>query len=366
MTNPQSSIANRPGGRSPSRGKFSRVAQVSLFAAFLSPVPFLSGCGRSHTPASGTAPQLPTATVRIETVQRRALPTTEEVVGTVQSRHAVDIAAKISGRILELPVVLGQTVEEGDLVVAMDSQEIQARLEQTEIALRQAETDHRRVESLLGTGAATPSEFDTSNSRLHSARAAVAESKALLGHARITAPLRGVVARRNVDPGDLAMPGQLLLRLEDPVNLRLEADVPGSLLERVPADATLEVRVTGVPEPIPGRVTEIAPVADPATRSLRVKLELPPTPGLRSGQFGRVAIPLAETQTLVVPPTSIVARGQLDIVFVVAQDQARMRIVRPGRVRPEGIEILAGLEAGERIVVEDPAGLTDGQPLLAR
>jgi len=337
-----------------------------LLAAVLSTLPFLFGCGRSHTPASGTAVDLPTATVRIEAVQRRGLPTTEEVVGTVQSRHAVDIAAKISGRILELPVVLGQTVEEGDLLVAMDSQEIQARLEQAGVALRQAETDHRRVESLLGTGAATPAEFDNAVSRVHSARAAVAESKALLGHARITAPMRGVVARRNVDPGDLAMPGQLLLRLEDPVNLRLEADVPASLFERVPSDAQLEVRVTGVLEPIPGRVTEIAPVADPATRSLRVKLELPPTPGLRAGQFGRVAVPLADAEIIVVPPTSILARGQLDIVFVVEQDQARMRIVRLGRERPEGIEILAGLEAGESIVVENPAGLVDGQPLLAR
>jgi RND family efflux transporter MFP subunit len=356
MTNPQSSIPRPPNHV---------ILRFSRLAVILTAVPFLSGCGRSNGPTT-TATDLPTASVRLEAIQPLRLPITEDVVGTVKSRHAADIAAKISGRILELPVVLGQTVEEGDLLVAMDSREIRARLERAEVDQRQAETDYRRIESLQQTGAATQSEKDSATSRYHSARAAVAEANAMLEDARITAPIRGVVARKAVDLGDLAMPGQLLLRLEDPKNLRFETDLPASLLDRLPAGATLPVRIDGVRAPLDGKVIEIAPVADPATRSFHVKLDLPPTPGLRAGQFGRVAVPMAEGDFLVVPPEALVTRGQLDLLFVAVDGKARMRIVRTGRMLAEGIEILAGLNAGERIVVENAAGMIDGQPVSPR
>jgi RND family efflux transporter MFP subunit len=159
------------------------------------------------------------------------------------------------------------------------------------------------------------------------------------------------------------MPGQLLLRIEDPRTLRMEVDIPGSLQERVQAGVIFPVRIDGINVPLEGKVTEIAPVADPATRSLRVKLDLPPTPWLRPGQFGRVAVPLAEAEFMVVPRSALVARGQLDLLFVAVEGKARMRIVRTGRVLPEGIEILAGLSPGESIVVENAEGLIDGQPL---
>ena len=326
----------------------------------------LSGCGRSHPPASTATADLPPASVRLETIQSRTLPVTEEAVGTVKSRHSADIAAKVSGRILELPVTLGQSVKQGDLLLAIDSEDIRARLEQAEVALRQAEIDYRRADSLRQTGAATQAEQDAATSRFHAARAAVTEARAMLEYARIVAPIDGVIARKDAEPGDLAMPGQLLLRLEDPLQLRLEAAIPNSLLDRVQPAAILPVRIDGINEPLEGRVAEIAPVADPATRSLRVKLDLPATPGLRPGQFGRVGIPLAEVDSLVVPASAITQRGQLDLVFVAIDGRAQLRIVRPGRRLAGGIEILAGLNSGETIVVEDAAGLTDGQRLRPR
>jgi RND family efflux transporter MFP subunit len=337
-----------------------------MLGVLITLVMLLSACGRTHGPASAEATDLPPASVRLETIQTRKLLTTEEVVGTVQSRHAADIAAKVSGRILELPVVLGQSVKQGDLLVAIDSRDIQARLEQAEVALRQAEIDDRRANQLRQTGAATQAEQEVANTRLHSAQAAVAEARALLEYARVTAPLDGVIARKEAELGDLAMPGQRLLRLEDPLHLRLEVQVPNSLWDRVQPAASLAVRVDGISGSMEGRVVEIAPAADPATRSLHMKLDLPATAGLRPGQFGRVAVPLAEAESLVVPSTALTQRGQLDIVFVAVDARAQLRIVRTGRTLPEGVEILAGLSSGESVVVENAAGLTDGQPLLTR
>ena len=342
------------------------ILHVSLFGVALAVAPLLSGCGRPHAPPAATEDSRPAVSLRVQTIQTRKLPRNEEVVGTVRTRHSADIAAKVSGRIIELPVHLGQTVKEGDLLVAVDTQEIQARLEQAEVALRQAELDYRRLDKLRQSGAATPSEHDLALSRFHSARAAVAEAKALLDHARITAPMSGVVAHKDADLGDLAMPGRRLLRLEDPLNLRLEADVPDSLFAKVKSGAMLPVRVDGVDEPLEGKVIEIAPVADPTTRTLRVKLDLPSIPGLRAGQFGRVAVPVADAEFLIVPANALVTRGQLEMLFVAVDGKAQMRIVRTGRALADGVEILAGLSSGESIVVENTAGLTDGQPLAPR
>jgi RND family efflux transporter MFP subunit len=326
----------------------------------------LAGCSKPHEPAPHAAASLPAASVRTEAIQLRKLPLTEEVVGTVRPKQAVEIEAKISGRITALPVALGQTVKEGELLVSIAAQEVEARLEQAQAASRQAETDFNRVSKLQQTGAATQSELDAATNRKLGASAAVAEAEAMLSFARITSPISGVVARKDAETGDLAMPGKPLLRLENPANLRLEADVPASVLGRVKIGDAMAVRIEAAGAELQGKVVEISPVADPSTRSVRVKLDLPETKGLLPGQFGRLAVPTAETELLLVPPGALVRRGQLDLLFVSREGKVQMRIVRVGPTRTEGVEILAGLNAGEAVVVEGATALTDGQPLQNR
>jgi RND family efflux transporter MFP subunit len=327
---------------------------------------FLQGCRPAHHSTPATSADLPPAKVRAEVVQARLIPVTHDVVGTIRSRHFAEIASKISGRILELPVELGAEVRTGDVLAVIDSSETEARLEQAEVALRQVEIDHQRVDKLRQTGAATAAEYDTLNSRMQAARAAVAEARALLEHSRITAPLGGVIARKDAEPGDLAMPGKPLMRVEDPRQLRLEAHVPVSFTDQLMVGTKISVMVEGAGKAIEASVAEMAPVADAATRTFLVKFDLPAADGLVPGQFGRVAIPLGETPRLIVPSSAIVLRGQLEMVLGVKDGRARLRIVRTGRRLGEGIEILAGLSAGESIVIEDAASLVDGQPLEVR
>ena len=97
-----------------------------------------------------------------------------------------------------------------------------------------------------------------------------------------------------------------------------------------------------------------------------MKVDLPETAGLRSGQFGRLAVPVGEAAFLFVPPQALVRRGQLEILFVAADGKAQMRLVRTGKQMPQGIEILAGLAVGEAVVVEGAGNLRDGQPLQMR
>ena len=179
------------------------------------------------------------------------------------------------------------------------TQEVQARLDQASAALRQAELDFNRTSNLRKQNAATQAEFDAAQARYNVAKAAVAEAEALSGYAKIAAPFDGVVARKLADEGDLAMPGKPLLELEGRAGMRLVADVPSLLAGRVLPDAKLAVRVDTLPDAITGTVAEISPAADPASRTVRMKVDLPDTAGIarraiwparRAGRRGHVPL----------------------------------------------------------------------------
>jgi len=326
-------------------------------------IALVTGCGKHHEPQATTGENLPPAVVHVQTIEAIKQPAVEEVVGTVQPKLQAMVEAKVSGRITRLPVRLGQSVKQGDVLVELATQEIQARLDQANAAFRQAELDFNRTDNLRKQQAATQSELDAAQARYNVAKASVAEAEAVSGYARILAPFDGVVARKLADEGDLAMPGKPLLDLEGRVGLRLVADVPSLLASRVLADAKLAVRVDTLTDPITGTVAEISPATDPASRTVLMKVDLPETAGLSTGQFGRLAVPVGEAAFLFVPPSALVRRGQLEILFVTADGKAQMRLVRAGKETAQGIEILTGLAPGEAVVVEGAGNLRDGQPL---
>ena len=244
--------------------------------------------------------------------------------------------------------------------------EVQARLDQARAVRQQADQDRKRFETLLQQKAVTQQEYDAVQARFRVAEAAVSEAETLLSHTKVTAPFDGVVSRKMADVGDLASPGRPLLELEDPNSLRLEADVPEALVGRIQMAGPMPVRVALVGNDLAGVVSEVSPAADPNSRTFRVKLDLPPTAGLRLGQFGRVVVPLGETASVRVPATALVVRGQMEIVFVAASQKAQLRLVKTGKRVSDEIEIVSGLNPGESIVVDGAGALRDGQPLEVR
>ncbi len=320
-------------------------------------------CGNKSERPAVAGHTLPSASVRVQRIESVKQPAVEEVVGTVQPKLRAALEAKISGRITRLAVTLGQAVKQGDVLVELASQEIQARLDQAQATLRQTELDFNRTANLRKQDAATQAELDAAQTRYHVAKAALAEAEALAGYAKIIAPFDGVLARKLADEGDLAMPGKPLLELEGRAGLRLVADVPSVLAGHIVPGAKVAVRVETLPDPLTGTLAEIAPGADPASRTVLMKVDLPETRGLRAGLFGRLAVPAGEKSCLFVPAQALVRRGQLEVLFVAADGKAQMRLVRSGKQAEQGIEILSGLAAGEAIVVEGAATLRDGQPL---
>ncbi len=305
-------------------------------------------------------------TVRVQTVERKSRAATEDVVGTVRPKLSAAIEAKVSGRIEQMLVVPGQTVKAGERLAQLDAHEIQSRLDQTAAARQQAENDLKRFTSLLEQKILSQAEFDNAQSKFRIAAAAEAEVKTMLGYTDIIAPFAGVITRKLADVGDLAAPGKPLLQMENPGTLRFEADVSEALIGNVKLGDKLAVRIAAVGSEIAGKVAELSPTADPNSRTYLVKLDLAGAMGLRSGQFGRVAVPVGEVSAIRIPAAALIQRGQMEMVFVVANSHAELRLVKAGSRVGDEIELVSGLNSGEQIVTENAADLVDGQPVTIK
>ena len=199
------------------------------------------------------------------------------------------------------------------------------------------------------------------------AEAALARAEVALGDTVITAPVDGVVTERLVDPGSLAAPGAPLLGMEQLGAYRLEVEAPESLRSSLEVGQVLPFVVDGRRDvdPSSGTIDEIVPSIDARSRTFTLKVAIPDSVDVRSGQYGRAFLPGETRETLIVPRSAVVERGQLRFVMVVGDDQARRRSVTVGESHPSGLEVLSGLQPGERVVV-DPTGIGDGAPVVSR
>jgi RND family efflux transporter MFP subunit len=195
--------------------------------------------------------------------------------------------------------------------------------------------------------------------RMEQVSAELESAKIAVSYARVLSPMSGIVASKSAEAGMLASPGMPLITIESP-DYELEAIVDESRIGSIKPGARAEVRVDAVDGPLPASVRNIVPASDPATRTYEVKLDLPANRLLRSGFFGRAVFSSGERQALLAPKEAVVRRGQLTAVYVADAEVARLRLVKTGKPQGEAIEILPGLDAGTRIVVNPPSTLTDG------
>src|SRR5215831_1845624 len=318
----------------------------------------LSGCV-SEAPARPRR-EVPPRVVRVEQTQLTERPVLTEVVGTVRATRSATIAPLISGTVVEVRVGLGSSVRAGDALVKLSAREIEARLDQTRAVSEQAARDRARATSLVGQGAISVAEYESAMSQWSVARARQTEASSIAERRVLRAPFAGVITSKLTSVGDTALPGQPLLVLEAPSALRLEAQVPETTGESLAIGDPVPVRVEGLDHDLEGRLAEIQPAADAASRTRLFKIDLPETSGLRSGQFGRALLTSGAAPAVTVPSEAVVRHGQLESVFIVDSGIAQLRLVRSGREWKGQVEISSGLSGGEKVAVAGAAGLVDG------
>lgn len=329
-------------------------------------VALLAGCTRHAEPAAA-APALPPARVQLDRVALEEVPALTEVTGTVRPVQRATLAAKVMGTISGLPVALGQRVRAGEPLLKISAAEITARVTQAQSQLNLAGRDLARERDLLAKGASTAEMVRNLEDRFTLTEAMVREAETMLGYTELRAPFDGVVARKLVHAGDLAAPGQPLLEIEGAGDFEVEAGIPDSLAARLAPGVELSVDVPATGAAFTARLVELASAADADARTVTAKLAVPAGATVRSGLFARVQVPGAPVRTLLVPAGAVSLSGQMERVFIAGEgNRAVLRLVKTGAPRNGRIEILAGLAAGDTVVINPPAGLREGQPLEVR
>lgn len=339
-----------------------RNMKIAPYCLVLAAAMVLIGCREEH-PAAPSAVDPAPMEVRTAAVASLESRLQTEVTGTVRSVNQAVIAAKVTGIIEKMPVVLGTQVQRGDLLVQVAAGEINARASQARTRLEQAERNLARERKLLDKNAATAENVKSLEETFQIAEAAYREVNTMQGYTTITAPFDGVVTRKNANVGDLAVPGSPLLHIEDLGRLQVVAAVPETLALQITVGGSLPIHLPAAGLSLDGTVAEIAPAVDPLSRSATVKIDIEQSPRLQPGQFARVAIPGAQLHTFSVPRAAVRRFGQMEIVFVIAENRARLRLVRTGAEADGRVEILAGLEPGEIVALPAGPGLVDGRPV---
>lgn len=323
-----------------------------------------AGCSRSEPSAAPGQPNQPAARVAVATVQSADLASAIEVTGTVRPVQRAQLAAKFMGAIEELPVTLGQPVQAGDILVKISAGEISARLVQAQAQLNSARRDLDRERDLLAKGASTAEMVRGLEDRFTLTQAMVHEAETMLSYATLRAPFTGVISRKSVNAGDFASPGMTLLEIEGTSDFQVEAAVPDSLIGNLAVGTPLTVAIPTRGVRFTGPIAELSSAADASAHTVLAKITVPAGTAVRSGEFARVEIPGAAARMLLVPTTAVSTVGQLERVFVVGADgRAILRLVKTGATRGASTEILSGLDAGERVVIAPPAGLSEGRML---
>jgi RND family efflux transporter MFP subunit len=317
------------------------------------------GCaGEPARPAPAAAPP---REVRVAVASHASRAVTTEVVGTVRAVRSATVAPVVSGTVSEVRFGLGSAVRAGDVLVRLSAREVDARLEQTRALYALAKQERERAVTLHAQEAISVAQYDTALSQFRVAEARQAEASTLADQTVLRAPFAAVVVAKLVNVGDTAMPGRALLVLESPGALRFEARVPEGAADGLTLGRSLPVRLDGFEQEIEGRLAEIEPASDDATRTQLVKLDLPRVAGLRSGRFGRLLLATGSSIAVAVPREAVLRRGQLELVFVVESGTARLRLVRTGRERDGRLEIASGLSGEEKVVIAGAGDLVDGQ-----
>ena len=397
-----------------------RVFRI-LFLASLS-ASVATGCGTSPGTAAGIESSdkgVPDANLRrVNTIPAVEKPVEQLVVvtGTLAAEQEIVLGLKVAGRIAELPVDLGSVVEKGDVIARLDTTDFALRVRQSETAVQQArvrlglppngtnedvdleqtafvrearaQMDSARARldraaQLVDKGLISRADLDAVNGAYKVTEAQYADAldegknrqgvlaqrkseleiaRQQLNDAVLYAPIAGSVRLRQANVGQYLAAGATVATLVQMSPLRLKTEVPERDAQNIRPGMMVRVAVDGATGTHQGRVARLSPAIDEANRTLLVETEVSnANHTLRPGAFARAEIIASSSQrALMVPASAIVTFAGIDRVFTVEDGQASEKRVRTGRRTEAGVEVLEGVSAGDKVVIE-PGNLTDGE-----
>lgn len=313
----------------------------------------------------------PPATVAAADVQTETWQPYLMAVGSLVATHGILVTTEVAGQVSAIAFESGQQVKAGTLLLQLDDSIDRAELEGLVAERRLADLQFKRRDELLETKTISRSDVDEARLRLENATAKLAARRAMLEKKRITAPFSGWLGIRQVDLGEYLQPGAAIVPLEalDPVYA--DFALPERHFDRIRVGQPVEVAVQAFPEErFTGVISAVNPGIDTGSRSLRIRATLEnPQARLRPGMFAEVRTVLPQRPAvLTLPQTAITYNPYGDSVFVILEDESGPRVqrrqVETGEVRNGRVEVVQGLQAGDRVVIAGQVKLRNDQAVI--
>ena len=290
-----------------------------------------------------------------------------EALGTASARESLSITARVSETVAKVSFDSGDVVRAGDVLVTLSGNAQLAALDEAAADYREAMKLYQRQESLAARQLIPASQMDLQRALRDAAKGRLDQVREQLSDRVITAPFDGVLGLRQVSPGSLVTPGTVITTLDDVSRINLDFSVPERNLSALATGQAIVASSNAFPgEQFRGAITSVGSRVDAVTRSLAARAELD-NPGnkLRQGMLLEVQLQQATRQVLQVPELSLQQIGRQAFLFVVgAEDKVAQVPVRIGARRPGWVEILDGVKAGDRVVVEGVVKLKPGAKII--
>ena len=295
--------------------------------------------------------------------------------GMVEAVRQSTVAAQVPVRFVELRVDAGQAVVKGQVLARIDEREAaqaaaasEAQTARAEADLANARVNYERTRKLVEQKFVSQAVLDKAQADYQSAQAQAAAARAgalqagaAKSHTVITAPFSGIVASRQAEMGEMAVPGRPLVTLFDPREMRAVAAIPQQSLADVRVHALASVELPSLNQWVKGKSVTVLPSADARTHTTLVRVDLPETvKGAYPGMFARVHFATGRTRKLLIPARALVYRSEVAGAYVVGdKGEIRFRQLRLGEPAGDaGIEVLAGIARGERVALDPVAALS--------
>jgi RND family efflux transporter MFP subunit len=278
--------------------------------------------------------------------------------GAVEPVRWAKVTSLIRGRIVEFCDCEGQVVSKGHVLVRLDDREQRAQLQELKAREDFAKREVSRVTELIGRGVTTTQAHERVSTDLRTIQALISVQMEKLDNYTITAPMDGVVLRRDGEVGEIIEPGQILFRVGVPKPLQIVAEVNEEDIPRVALGQTVLLRSDAfIGRALTGNVREMTPAGDPVAKTYRIRIALPDDTPLRVGMSVEANVVTREKANALLIPADAVQGGY---VFLIDGNHVRRREVEIGIRGARAVEVVSGLSDGERVASPAPASISDG------
>ena len=300
----------------------------------------------------------------VEVVKAVQRPIAASYTGTaaLEPRAESQVVAKTSGVALAVLVEEGQRVEAGQPLVRLDPDRARLAVAQAEAQLRKLENNYRRAQQLVAQQLISAGEVDQMRFDLENARAQHQMAKLELSYTTVVAPISGVIASRNIKPGNFVQINSPIFRIVDSSRLEATLNVPEREIAKLRPGQQVKLAADALPgQEFAGTVDRVAPVVDTGTGTFRVVAAFSGDEALQPGMFTRLSINYDQrADALVVPRTALLEDGGEPAVYVVRDGKATRTGLKLGYDDAGWVEVREGLKSGDQVVVAGKAALREG------